>query len=78
MAMANFWVKKLSEKINDKDLWNIDNIKKYKREFSRSEIYKHIIKIYKMTNVFFGQIFAELRTSEKINEKWDFFMDLFT
>lgn len=75
MEMANFWVNVLSEKINE-DIWNDDNINDFQKGFENFEVYKEVIHMYNLIGAFEYKIFNRLRTSEKINKKWDYITSL--
>lgn len=82
MAMAKFWTTILSEKLKElsegkteitahnSELWNSQNITRYKKEWENTDVYKHIKKIYSLLSKFEWYIFKRRRTSERINKRW--------
>jgi len=76
MKMAKFWVNLLSDKIETADLWSTDNIDDYQTQFKESEIYQEVLGMYNLIGAFEYKIFNRLRTSEKINKKWDYIENL--
>ena len=76
MKMAKLWVNLLSDKIETADLWSTDNIDDYQTQFKESEIYQEVLGMYNLIGAFEYKIFNRLRTSEKINKKWDYIENL--
>ena len=76
MKMAKFWVNLLSEKIQTIDLWSTQNIDDYQTRFEESEVYQEVLGMYNLIGAFEYKIFNRLRTSEKINKKWDYIENL--
>lgn len=81
MAMAKFWVDQLSNRLDVlgrgnevkgpiKELWNPLNLKRFKKNFSNTDIYKHIKGSYFLIGLFEWYIFKHLRTADKINKRW--------
>ncbi|MBD3254995.1 MAG: FAD-dependent oxidoreductase [Candidatus Lokiarchaeota archaeon] len=83
MAMGKIWVNLIEEKLtllkkDHKDkfnfheqIWQEKNIKEWKKQFKRTEIYKHILRVYKMFLGFILNIFKTMKTAENINENWE-------
>jgi flavin-dependent dehydrogenase len=76
MKMAKLWVEMLSEKFDTADLWSTHNIDDYQTRFEGSEIYQEVKGMYNLIKAFEYKIFNRLRTSEKINAKWDYIANL--
>ena len=86
MAMANFWVNMLSNKLTTmsertkvipiSEIWSSENIKEYKEKFENFETHKDIKTNYNLIGAFEYKIFRRLRTAEKINNKWDYLSSL--
>jgi len=85
MAMADFWVRSLSNKLekflehtaNDTNddklneaLWSTVNIKAMENRFKQTDIYKKIARSYALTDKFEWYIFKHLQTSDRINRWW--------
>ncbi len=81
MAMADFWVTVLSEKmmkltgkkvINEqvRALWSDENISDYIESFKNASIFKHIKGSYALIGKFEWYIFKHLRTADRINRWW--------
>jgi len=83
MEMANFFVKMLSRKLDyitdsnstvskhKLELWSYKNINEYKKQWNKDPSFKHIKKSYFQTGIFYWYILKKLRTSEKINKRWN-------
>ncbi|MCJ7648312.1 MAG: NAD(P)/FAD-dependent oxidoreductase [Candidatus Lokiarchaeota archaeon] len=76
MKMAKIWVNILSEKLETVDLWSTQNIDDYQARFEESEVYQEVKSSYNLIGAFEYKIFNRLRTSEKINKKWDYISNL--
>jgi len=76
MKMAKYWVQMLSEKLETVDLWNMQSIDDYQTRFEESEVYQEVKGMYDLIGAFEYKIFNRLRTSEKINKKWDYIENL--
>jgi flavin-dependent dehydrogenase len=76
MEMAKIWVNTLSKKVNSPDLWSPKNIEFISREFMNSPVYEQVAHMYNLIGAFEYKIFNRLRTSEKINKKWDYITNL--
>ncbi len=76
MKMAKYWVQMLSEKLETVDLWNKQSIDDYQTRFEESELYQEVKGMYDLIGAFEYKIFNRLRTSEKINKKWDYIENL--
>ena len=66
----------LSNKLNDSDLWSAENVENYMKNFMNSQVYKQVSHMYNLIGAFEYKIFNRLRTSEKINKKWDYISNL--
>lgn len=76
MKMAKYWVNMLSEKLKTTDLWSTQNLDDYQTRFEESEVYQEVKGMYNLIGAFEYKIFNRLRTSEKINKKWDYISSL--
>ncbi|MFX0057960.1 MAG: NAD(P)/FAD-dependent oxidoreductase [Candidatus Hodarchaeota archaeon] len=84
MEMAKIWVDMISRKLNinvkdieyNKILWNPENVAEFNSKFEESEIFKQVEHFYNLIGAFEYKIFNRLRTSEKINKKWDYIASL--
>ncbi len=76
MKMAKNWVNMVSEKLETADLWSTQNIDDYQARFEESEVYQEVKGSYNLIGAFEYKIFNRLRTSEKINKKWDYISNL--
>ena len=76
MEMAKIWVNSLSNNLNQLELWTPKNIEKYSKEFMNSPVYQQVSYMYNLIGAFEYKIFNRLRTSEKINKKWDYIGNL--
>jgi len=77
MEMAKFWVKNIAMKIkDDKSVWNSENIYHYRNSFEEFQVYKDVKGLYNLIGAFEYKIFNRLRTSEKINKKWEYISSL--
>jgi flavin-dependent dehydrogenase len=76
MEMAKYWVNMLSEKLGTADIWSSQNLDDYQARFEESEIYQQVKGMYNLIGAFEYKIFNRLRTSEKINKKWDYISNL--
>ncbi len=88
MEMAKCWVgmitqdledfvksKKLGIEINE-NLWTFKNIENYMIKFEEQQVYKEVKNMYNLIGAFEYKIFNRLRTSDKINKKWDYIASL--
>ena len=76
MEMAKIWINTLSKKLNDTDLWSPKNIEIFSREFMNFPVYEQVAHMYNLIGAFEYKIFNRLRTSEKINKKWEYIANL--
>jgi len=88
MEMASFWVKLIYEELNSinrekdaklefiKDLWTNEKIGEYKLKFENTDAFKEVNHMYNLIGAFEYKIFNRLRTSEKINKKWEYITSL--
>jgi len=88
MKMAKIWVlniskamKALKEEISNSknlhiSLWNEEKIKDYLKEFQDTPIFQEVKHYYNLIGAFEYKIFNRLRTSERINKKWDYIANL--
>ncbi len=77
MEMSQFWVKNVAKKMKEKeDIWSAENIKDYKTAFENYDVYKEVKGLYNLIGAFEYKIFNRLRTSDKINKKWDYISSL--
>ncbi len=76
MEMAKVWVNMLSNTLYQFDLWSPKKIESLSREFMNSPVYEQIAHMYNLIGAFEYKIFNRLRTSEKINKKWDYISNL--
>jgi len=67
--------KKLGIEINE-NLWTFKKIENYMIEFEEQQVYKEIKHMYNLIGAFEYKIFNRLRTSDKINKKWDYIASL--
>ncbi|MHA1149049.1 MAG: NAD(P)/FAD-dependent oxidoreductase [Promethearchaeota archaeon] len=73
MEMAKFWAELIANQLqeNERLIWTDENIKKYKKLFHKTSIYKHIIGVYKIFLGFLRKLFRDMQTAEEINNNWD-------
>ena len=88
MEMAKFWVDMVSQdletliKLNEpgieinERLWTFKKIEYYTNKFKEQRVYKEVINMYNLIGAFEYKIFNRLRTSEKINKKWEYISSL--
>lgn len=76
MEMAKIWVNMLSNKLSDSNIWSAENIENYMKNFMNSQVYEQVAHMYNLIGAFEYKIFNRLRTSEKINKKWDYIGNL--
>jgi flavin-dependent dehydrogenase len=88
MKMANIWVTMIINELNKlkkggdveprflNELWTSETIDKFTNDFKNTEIFKEIDHMYNLIGAFEYKIFNRLRTSEKINKKWDYISSL--
>ncbi|MHA1233761.1 MAG: NAD(P)/FAD-dependent oxidoreductase [Promethearchaeota archaeon] len=77
MEMSQFWVKNVAKKMKEKeDIWSAENINEYKTAFENNDVYKEVKGLYNLIGAFEYKIFNRLRTSDKINKKWDYISSL--
>lgn len=76
MEMAKIWVNMLIENINNLDLWSTENIKKYSTNFMNTKVYEEVSHMYNLIGAFEYKIFNRMRTSDRINKKWDYIKSL--
>ena len=88
MEMAKFWVDIITQdletlikpnksgiEINER-LWPFKKIEYYTNKFEEQQVYKEVIHMYNLIGAFEYKIFNRLRTSEKINKKWEYITSL--
>lgn len=88
MEMAKFWVDMVSQDLEtlinlnkprlevNEGLWTFKKIEYYTNKFKEQEFYKEVIHMYNLIGAFEYKIFNRLRTSEKINKKWEYITSL--
>ena len=77
MEMANFWVKNITKKMKKEVVvWSSENIENYKTAFENYNVYKEVKGSYNLIGAFEYKLFNRLRTSEKINGKWEYISNL--
>jgi len=57
-------------------IWSSENVEEYTKKFEEFEVYKQVKSMYNLIGAFEYKIFNRLRTSEKINKKWDYISSL--
>ncbi len=79
MAMAHCFSSLLSKELksssggdltSNRAIWTAQKIKYYKKEFEKTDEFKHVAKTYKLMHLFHWYVFKRRRTAERINEKW--------
>ena len=88
IEMAKFWVSMITQDlealiklnkskidINEK-LWTFNKIENYTIKFEEQQVYKQVKNMYNLIGAFEYKIFNRLRTSDKINKKWDYIASL--
>ncbi|MCK4380498.1 MAG: hypothetical protein KAW51_05110, partial [Candidatus Lokiarchaeota archaeon] len=58
------------------NLWTFKKIENYMIKFEEQQVYKEIKHMYNLIGAFEYKIFNRLRTSDKINKKWDYIASL--
>ena len=88
MENADFWIENISKKMNKisdsnmnpndyhEYLWSSENIEDYLKSFKEFDVYKQVKSMYNLIGAFEYKIFNRLRTSDKINKKWDYVSSL--
>ena len=88
MEMAHIWVSMISEKIKvelktdkanshfSKKIWDNETIIEFNQKFESQQVYGQVKHMYNLIGAFEYKIFNRLRTSEKINKKWDYITSL--
>jgi len=88
MAISHFWVENISKKMKELSdsnmdsikyqeyIWNSENVEEYTKKFEEFEVYKQVKSMYNLIGAFEYKIFNRLRTSDKINKKWDYISSL--
>jgi len=88
MEMAKFWVNMISQDLEEfvkskkfgieinENLWIFNKIENYTIKFEEQQVYRQIKHMYNLIGAFEYKIFNRLRTSEKINKKWDYIATL--
>jgi flavin-dependent dehydrogenase len=77
MEMADFWVENITKKMKEEEIvWSSENINYYKNSFKEFEVYKQVKSMYNLIGAFEYKIFNRLRTSDKINKKWDWLSNI--
>ena len=76
MEMAKFWVNNIAGKLKENVIWSSENIDYFKSSFEEFEVYKDVKGLYNLIGAFEYKIFNRLRTSERINKKWDYISSL--
>ena len=84
MEMAKVWVLYIAETLKSlrkelsasKDLnvslWNEEKVSEYQEKFQETPVYQEVKHYYNLIGAFEYKIFNRLRTSERINKKWDY------
>ncbi|NVM37099.1 MAG: NAD(P)/FAD-dependent oxidoreductase [Candidatus Lokiarchaeota archaeon] len=88
MEMAKFWVSMITQDLEtlinlnksgveiNESLWTFNKIENYTIKFEEQQVYKEVKNMYNLIGAFEYKIFNRLRTSEKINKKWDYIASL--
>jgi flavin-dependent dehydrogenase len=88
MEMAKFWVDMITQdletliKLNkpgieiNEGLWTFKKIELYTNKSKEQQVYKEVTHMYNLIGAFEYKIFNRLRTSEKINKKWEYITSL--
>ncbi len=76
MEMAKMWLDMISEKLNDPEPFSPENIEMYTTQFMQSSVYEEVSHFYNLIGAFEYMIFNRMRTSERINKKWDYISSL--
>ncbi len=88
MKMTKFWVDMISQDLEtlinlnkprieiNETLWTFKKIEYYTNKFKEQQVYKEVIHMYNQIGAFEYKIFNRLRTSEKINKKWEYITSL--
>jgi len=77
MEMAKFWIKSIAKKMKvEETIWSSETIEDYKTTFENYTVYNEVKGSYNLIGAFEYKLFNRLRTSEKINKKWDYISSL--
>ncbi len=88
MEMAKIWVGMISQDLEallklkkpeielNENLWTSNKIESYMIKFEEHQVYKQVKHMYNLIGAFEYKIFNRLRTSDKINKKWDYIASL--
>lgn len=76
MEMAKFWVEMLSSELGTEDLWSVEKIEMFHARFEENSVFQQVKGMYNLIGAFEYKIFNRLRTSERINKKWDYITSL--
>ena len=77
MEMAKLWVTNITTSMRKHaSIWSAENIEDYKTTFENYDVYKEVKGSYNLIGAFEYKLFNRLRTSEKINKKWDYISSL--
>jgi len=77
MEMAKLWVTNIATSMKKHgNIWSVENIEDYKAAFEDYDVYKEVKGLYNLIGAFEYKIFNRLRTSDKINKKWDYISSL--
>ena len=57
-------------------IWSSENVEEYTKKFEEFEVYKEVKSMHNLVRAFEYKMFNRLRTSEKINKKWDYISSL--
>jgi flavin-dependent dehydrogenase len=77
MEMSQFWVKNIATNMRKhENIWSAENIENYKTAFENYDVYKEVKGLYNLIGAFEYKIFNRLRTSDKINKKWEYISSL--
>jgi len=77
MKMAKIWVTNITINIKSQEnIWSPEKIEEYETTFENSDVYKEVKDSYNLIRAFEYKLFNRLRTSEKINKKWDYISSL--
>ena len=76
MEMAKFWVEMLSSELENEKIWSLEKIENYQTRFEETPVFQQVKGMYNLIGAFEYKIFNRLRTSERINKKWDYIASL--
>ena len=88
MEMVKFWVGLVTQDLQtlinlnkseieiNENLWTFNKIENYNTKFEEQQVFKEVKHMYNLIGAFEYKIFNRLRTSDKINKKWDYITSL--